>query len=404
MMRRDEIAIQIINALLDKYEKSKAFTGGTRRIILTPHKDQSLFLMLESPSDRRPFLEAIAFLKEEGIAGYERDRDDDSYPSLIYLDVDAESIAKAYVYSGRTDRHSLIENLRLKISQAELVIPDGSIKSYLQSVLVKTEKQVIPRPFSGASLDEDILKALSFMASNEDEIMERVMSLKLYGDSKHFEKNVRPSVLSILRRIRTGERDEELLSAYSVVRYPEEFMFSGNLSIEFDDERINDFSALNGSVAITSTDVERAVGCSSSNIRRIITVENKANYIHLVFNREDDELVIFLGGFFSPAKGRFLSLIHKSFPEAEYRHTGDIDIGGFRIFTQLKALIPEVTPFMMDEDTLESYMDSAEKITDEDYLMSLEALLSDESYSEFHSLISLMIRKRVRLEQEAFLE
>ena len=403
-MRRDEIAIQIINALLDKYEKSKAFTGGTRRIILTPHKDQSLFLMLESPSDRRPFLEAIAFLKEEGIAGYERDRDDDSYPSLIYLDVDAESIAKAYVYSGRTDRHSLIENLRLKISQAELVIPDGSIKSYLQSVLVKTEKQVIPRPFSGASLDEDILKALSFMASNEDEIMERVMSLKLYGDSKHFEKNVRPSVLSILRRIRTGERDEELLSAYSVVRYPEEFMFSGNLSIEFDDERINDFSALNGSVAITSTDVERAVGCSSSNIRRIITVENKANYIHLVFNREDDELVIFLGGFFSPAKGRFLSLIHKSFPEAEYRHTGDIDIGGFRIFTQLKALIPEVTPFMMDEDTLESYMDSAEKITDEDYLMSLEALLSDESYSEFHSLISLMIRKRVRLEQEAFLE
>ena len=403
-MRRDEIALQIINALLDKYEKSKAFKGGKRRIILTPHKDSRLFLMLESPSDRRPFLEAIAFLEEECIAGYERDRDDDSYPSLIYLDVDAESIARAYAYSGRIDRHSLIENLSQKISRTEAVIPEGSIKSYLQAVLFKTEKQVIPRPFSGASLDDDILKALSFMASNEDEIMERVMSLKLYGDSKHFEKNVRPSVLSILRRIRTEERDEELLSAYSVVRYPEEFMFSGNLSIEFDDERINDFSALNGSVAITSTDVERAVGCSSSNIRRIITIENKANYIHWVSNKANDELIIFLGGFFSPAKGRFLSLIHKSFPKAEYRHTGDIDIGGFRIFTQLKALIQEVTPFMMDEDTLENYMDSAEKITDEDYLRSLEALLSDESYSVFHSLISLMIKMRVRLEQEAFLE
>ena len=403
-MRRDEIALQIINALLDKYEKSKAFKGGKRRIILTPHKDSRLFLMLESPSDRRPFLEAIAFLKEEGIAGYERDRDDDSYPSSIYLDVDAESIARAYAYSGRTDRHSLIENLRLKISQAEAVIPDGSIKSYLQSVLVKTEKQVIPRPFSGASLDDDILKALHFMASNEDEIMERVMSLKLYGDSKHFEKNVRSSVLSILRRIRTGERDEELLSAYSVVRYPEEFLFCGDLSIEFIDGRIVDFSALKAGSAITSFDVERAAGCTSTDMRRITTVENKANYIQLASSRGDDELVIFLGGFFSPAKGRFLSLVHKSFPEAEYRHTGDIDIGGFRIFVQLKSLIPEVTPFMMDEDTLENYMDSAEKITDEDYLRSLEALLSDESYTRFHSLISLMIKKRVRLEQEAFLE
>ena len=403
-MRKDEIALKIINALLDKYEKSKAFKGGKRRIILTPHKDSRLFLMLESPSDRRPFLEAIAFLKEEGIAGYERDRDDDSYPSLIFLDVDAGSIEKAYAAAGRVDRHSLIEDLKMKISQAEAAMPDGNIRLYLQSVLVRIEEQVIPRPFTGSSLDDDILKALHFIASNEDEIMERVMSLKLYGDSKHFEKKVRPSVLSILRRIRTGDRDEELLSAYSVVRYPEEFIFSGNLSVEFDDERITDFSALNGSVAITSTDVERAVGCTSSNIRRIITVENKANYIHLVFNKEDDELVIFLGGFFSPAKGRFLSLIHKSFPEAEYRHTGDIDIGGFRIFTQLKALIPEVTPLMMDEDTLANYMDSAEKITDEDYLRSLEALLSDESYSVFHSLIPLMIKKRVRLEQEAFLE
>ena len=66
-MRKDEIALKIINALLDKYERSKAFKGGKRRIILTPHKDSRLFLMLESPSDRRPFLEAIAFLKEEGI-------------------------------------------------------------------------------------------------------------------------------------------------------------------------------------------------------------------------------------------------------------------------------------------------------------------------------------------------
>ena len=358
----------------------------------------------EADRQNLSFGDRLTFLKEEGLAGYERDRDDDSYPSLIFLNVDAESIERAYAYSGRTDRHSLIENLRLKISQAEAVIPEGSIKSYLQSVLVKTEKHVIPRPLSGASLDDDILKALSFMASNEDEIMERVMSLRLYGDSKHFEKNVRPSVLSILRRIRTVERDEELLSAYSVVRYPEEFLFCGNLSIEFTDGRVVDFSALRAGSAITSSDVERAAGCTSTDIRRITTVENKANYIQLASSRGDEELVIFLGGFFSPAKGRFLSLVHKSFPEAEYRHTSDIDIGGFRIFTQLKALIPEMTPFMMDEDTLENYMDSAEKITDEDYLRSLEALLSNESYSVFHSLISLMVKKRVRLEQEAFLE
>ena len=48
-------------------------------------------------------------------------------------------------------------------------------------------------------------------------------------------------------------------------------------------------------------------------------------------------------------------------------------------------------------------MELAEDITDGDFLESLEMLFLDESYSVFHPVISLMLRERVRLEQEAFL-
>ena len=60
-MRKDEIALQILNMLLDKYERSSSFRGGKRRIILTPRTDMNLFLLLESPADRKPFMDDSAF-------------------------------------------------------------------------------------------------------------------------------------------------------------------------------------------------------------------------------------------------------------------------------------------------------------------------------------------------------
>ena len=58
---------------------------------------------------------------------------------------------------------------------------------------------------------------------------------------------------------------------------------------------------------------------------------------------------------------------------------------------------------MMDVAALDSYIDSAEPIGDGKYLTSLQNLLEDESFSVFHPVISLMLEKRVRLEQESFL-
>ena len=378
-MRKDEIALQILNTLLDKYERSSSFRGGKRRIILTPRTDMNLFLLLESPADRKPFMDAINELSSASLIGYENDRDDDSYPSLIYLLVDADTINRVYSAAGRKDKHRILENLFRKIADTVAEMPECDIKTYLLSALKKTGEYIIPRPFSGSSLDDDILKALSFMAANES------------------------SVLSILRSIGPEKRDDELLSAYSVVRYPEEFMFKGDVIIRFKDGSFTDFSALKSGSVITSSDADRAVCVISKTVRKITTVENKANYIQLAAEAGPDELVIFLGGFFSPARGRFLSLMYRSFPTAEYLHTGDIDLGGFLIFLKLKEIIPEIKPYMMDVAALDSYIDSAEPIGDGKYLTSLQNLLEDESFSVFHPVISLMLEKRVRLEQESFL-
>lgn len=143
-MRKDEIALQILNTLLDKYERSSSFRGGKRRIILTPRTDMNLFLLLESPADRKPFMDAINELSSASLIGYENDRDDDSYPSLIYLLVDADTINRVYSAAGRKDKHRILENLFRKIADTAAEMPECDIKTYLLSALKKTGEYIIP--------------------------------------------------------------------------------------------------------------------------------------------------------------------------------------------------------------------------------------------------------------------
>lgn len=48
-----------------------------------------------------------------------------------------------------------------------------------------------------------------------------------------------------------------------------------------------------------------------SGVRRIMTIENKANYESMAY--AEDTLYIFCHGFFSPKERRFLSLFRRNF-------------------------------------------------------------------------------------------
>ncbi|MDD3198665.1 MAG: DUF2220 family protein, partial [Eubacteriales bacterium] len=87
--------------------------------------------------------------------------------------------------------------------------------------------------------------------------------------------------------------------------------------------------------------------------------------------------------------------------QVEIYHWGDIDLGGFKIFLQIKNNISSrVKPWQMDSETLLKYKNMAGSY-DENYRHKLEKALEDQSYAYFHDVIKTMLKYNIRLEQEA---
>ena len=405
-MTMHEAALNIVSKLIGKYEKSAAFRNGTtRRILIAERTDRDIFSVLDDPERYDAFISACRYLRENRIAEYETDRDNPSLPVRVFLPADDEMIRNAYAFIGRRNKGEVLSDLMASIQECADSLPLSPIKYYLIGILSYiSEKKKLPSPFTGTEMDQDLLSVLHFISDNEDEIAERVLSIRLFGDSKHFERAVKPGILSILRKIHPDEDDDSLLPEYSVVRYPEEFLFSGNISFVFADGGSIDYSSLKGIASITNMDAAWIESVFSKAVRIITTVENKANFFELASSRKNDELVVYLGGFFSPAKGKFLGKLRDSFPEASFRHTGDIDVGGFSIFVKLRnEIMPELQPYMMDRETLLSHIDAAERISSMEYIHRLEALMADPDYEIFRDVISVMLDEKIRLEQEALI-
>ena len=89
-------------------------------------------------------------------------------------------------------------------------------------------------------------------------------------------------------------------------------------------------------------------------IRRILLIENKANYESMDFRA--DTLYIYCHGFFSPKELKFLGTLTEIAGEnTEYLHWGDMDLGGIRIFLyNQRKLFPGLKPYRMDPAAYET--------------------------------------------------
>ncbi|NLB43459.1 MAG: hypothetical protein GX815_14650, partial [Clostridiales bacterium] len=110
---------------------------------------------------------------------------------------------------------------------------------------------------------------------------------------------------------------------------------------------------------------------------------------------------------FSPIKRLFLEKIYKHSisynSNTEFHHWGDIDLGGFAIFTSLKQkTIPELKPLYMNIDTLEKHSDLCDSF-DDSYAKKLERLLTLDEYEQFKPVIQYMLEHKVKLEQESLM-
>lgn len=108
-------------------------------------------------------------------------------------------------------------------------------------------------------------------------------------------------------------------------------------------------------------------------------------------------------------KREFLKFLYEQNPNAEYRHFGDIDAGGFYILEHLKekTRVPFASMFM-DVNTIKQYQQQSKALTVKDrkrianLLKRLEGKIEeDSSIEDYSDVLRFMLDHNCKLEQEA---
>ncbi|MBM7583207.1 hypothetical protein JOD02_002085 [Caldicoprobacter guelmensis] len=407
----------ILNRLLDKYERSSAYKGAAstnRRILINLCSDEFPEYNIEDTPTKDLINSVVMDLEREGLIGFEWMRfEKGNIISRVWLNLDA--LQEAYRQAERVPKRKHVENALVLVQEAKSRIASSWIRSFLEDAQAWLEQKLSIPPFlpEDSELLQNLLKVLLFIdVKGEDELLERVFSLRCFGDSKYFEKNLRRRLLSIIKKywqeedLQAGEwTDDEILSLIGIVKAPEQVEFCGNMLASIQG-RVADFTPLIHGVAINTPTIRDMAILELPTVKRILFIENKANYVDYVFKkRNPDELVIYHGGFYSPVKGLFFKKIYEVACRCgiTFYHWGDMDLGGFQIFKRLKTrIIPTLQPYLMDVDAFTSVKRFWQSF-DEKYAQALQKLLYDPDYSEFHPLIKVMLKEKARVEQEAFL-
>jgi hypothetical protein len=405
---------QILTILLDWYENSSAYVRGqkpSRRRIMRLYDDGKTDFSaynIEDHQVRNDINHAVLYLTDKGFIEYRWMRGQQDH-ILANLWLNADAIEQAYAWLGRRPKGDVVEELLSRLSTLLNQTETNWARRWLEDTIEVISKKrsigaVMPE---SPSERDDLLKAVSYLANNaEIETLERVFSMRCYGDSKHFERLVKARLARILRKylVQDDCSDEDALRTAGIVPYPEQFAFSGSLSIIFPQGTI-DFTPLPFGGTLTIDDIRQGRIVLGQDIRRVLSIENRANYIDYIHKaKRSDEFVLFHGGQFSPAKRMFLNAIVSSIPDdCGFFHWGDIDYGGFSMLARLRReILPTVQPWRMNQNELTQYTQFTAGFSDT-YGKRLASLLNMLELSDCYSCIEYMIKAGVRLEQEAML-
>ena len=196
--------------------------------------------------------------------------------------------------------------------------------------------------------------------------------------------------------------DSEILSVLLIEDYAQELALKGPLHLKWEDgTEIHNEDWRYGNILNSDTLRYAQIAGQQPEIQRVITIENKANYMMMPW--EEHTLYIFTHGFFSPKECRFLQSLNQvlEHTEVEFYHSGDLDYGGIKIFLYIqKNIFPELQPLMMDVRTYEQYRDYAEKIEDTT-LEKLKKLQIENPV--LRQLAEKLLKEKKGIEQESFL-
>lgn len=421
-------AMYVLDKIIEKTEKSsvdwKRGSTGTREFPLKEYHKKDYGAVSASQ-----LAEETRGLEKEGLLTckwYQK------YSELEWARYSLADLPEIFRRAGRRERYLRLELLagylswfgrglkrewiRKLIQDMEEQLEAGKIPSELKAAetyLQDVRNPVENWPESAESCGQlDLFVVLRALDGLETPVYKRIFSSRCLKDqavrgrtvkaSKVFEQVYQGAVVSLARAYHPDVDDNmdatQILSQLGIEGYAQALALKGPCRLDLAGREI-DLAAFVCGAVLNSQTLNQAVPVKDPRIRRVITVENQANYEAMAY--APDTLIIFCHGYFTPRERDFLTKLRDCLEgqPVEYLHTGDLDYGGVCIFQYIRRKIfPELRPLFMDTEQFERYREKAEPIepaTLEKLRTVREPLLQP--------LIDKMLAEGMGVEQENFL-
>lgn len=379
---------EILNALINKYEKSKSFTGQNKVNQSFSVRLEKLFPEFADDAEYDIFTqinEAVQNLLDKSFVSVTRKKN--GVFNIVSLNTEKNDIIYTFLKrKPKTETNNALMNILYRYSSENDILSDFCNE---QIERINTNKKV--RFFDGDLQEfENVLKAVSEITKVREETFIRDFSVRAFGDSKIFETIIN-KVTKLLFQYGDFPNEDTILEEMNVVRNPGHVYFKGCGIITIGSQTV-DLSQIKSDIAISSLLLDdirvKITG------KRLVTIENLTTFNK--FN-EPDTFALYLGGYHNYHRRNFIKRIYQQNPEIEYLHYGDIDAGGFYILLHLRKKTGiDFIPYNMNADILKKYSSYTKKLTENDR-KRLENLLN----TEFSETIMYMLENNCKLEQES---
>lgn len=311
-----------------------------------------------------------------------------------------------YEIEGKRSEKSILEEAWNCVSAYGAQAESPWLRAYYEDLLRDIDKGKYPDHLSGPGVL--LFRCLNILENLKEPVYVRIFSSQYLGGSKVFEETLKARVVSIGKDYHPmadkAMKDQQVLSQMYLETYSQEMELKGELKVVLAGREVDLSQFPYGAVLNTET-LKNAEISRKQEIRKIITVENKANYMSMPY--EQGTLILFCHGFFSPLERDFLVKLEREVlepsrqagQEIEYWHTGDLDYGGVRIFRYIRTnIFPRIRPWQMDVEQYERYQEYALEMKP-----SSRRELKDMKEPLLQPLIDRIAAEGKVIEQECFL-
>lgn len=389
---------KLLNALLDKYERSKTHEGTN--LVSQNFAVGPIDIWPEYVSD---------FADVEQVKDFETDMYYLESVGLITIREKNGVIIKLTACNDKLmDYYTLLQRRKKKdIVQEQIVFfqewckrGNSLISSFCNEQLERIEGG--KKTIYTLEVCEKLLQILSFVLDNTEELLERELSILLLADSKAFEEKYRSKICKILctymdfsERL-TGiddirEQEKVILEEFKIYTNPSYVYLKGKITLGLEDGKT---IQIDSAPMALSSDLIKKLTDITVETENIVTVENLTSF-HRV--NDDNCTYIYLAGYHNSEKQALLRRINKENTQKNWYHFGDIDPDGFYILEHLrKGTGIDFEPLYMNALELMKYAQHCKKLTDKDRVKA-ENLIIKGKYVE---TLQYMLNNNCKLEQE----